>query len=105
MNSPNRRESTIALALTAAVFWAAPLAWAQSPVAIANAGFEEPVTTDGSIGVLVDWTAVRGGGDAYNPSITDFTSEAPEGLNVLSLYSKAAGDGVSQIKSNLIKLN
>ncbi len=95
MHSPNRRKFTIALALTAGVFFTAPLAWAQSPVAIANAGFEDPVLGDGGVGTPADWTVVAGGGDLYNPTTAEFAGEAPVGFNVLSMFSKADGDGFS----------
>ena len=53
-----------------------------SSIAIANAGFEEPVLADGGYnGTLAGWTNVEGTGGTFNPNPGHITGEAAEGSN------------------------
>lgn len=76
---------------------------AQTPVAITNSGFENPVLTDGNLssGAIPGWSAFNGGTLAVlNPSSdADLTAEAPEGQNVGLITSSLNEDGMSQTLS------
>ena len=100
--NPRDKKSTLlftALALACSLSWAAT-ASASSPVTVLNPGFELPVTADGASSSAASWS-LTGGADAgvWNPSVADYTAEAPEGLNVGYVYQSAANAGLSQVLS------
>lgn len=71
--------------------------WAASPVAISNAGFEDPVLSEGAAAAAADWTNVGNGGTAFHPGAGSFSGGAAEGDNVGSVFNGADGDGFSQV--------
>ena len=98
------------LSLTALMaFGFAPSLWSQTPVTIANPGFESPVVAaDGATGAApTGWASFNGGAViTLNPSSADdLTSEAPEGSNVALLTSTAAENGLSQTLTTLFQAN
>lgn len=72
--------------------------WAAQPVTITNAGFENPVTTDGTLGAApLNWTLFNGATvNTLNPSTFDLSLEAPEGQNVGLVTSNNSENGISQ---------
>jgi len=99
---PRNKNSTLlvaALALAASLSWATT-ASAASPVTVPNAGFESPAVANGAVGTAANWSII-GGVDAgvWNPTSTNYTAEAPEGLNIGYVYSDTAGTGLSQVLS------
>ena len=95
--STNRHYLTLA---AAALLAALAPASAQTPVAITNSGFENPVLTDGQLssGAIPGWSAFNGRTLVIlNPSsATDLTAEAPEGQNVGVITSSSTEGGMSQ---------
>lgn len=83
-------------------------AFAVTPITITNPGFELPVVEEGLYEQApTGWSAYNGAvlGStvyAYNPSIDDFATEAPEGSNVagvLTLLANGVEKGLSQTLS------
>ena len=86
-------------------------AFAATPAAITNPGFELPVAEEGFYDQApTGWDAYNDAvlGEtvyAYNPSIGDFVSEAPEGSNVAGIFGLMAGGvekGISQTLSTTL---
>jgi hypothetical protein len=73
---------------------------AAQPVPVTNAGFENPVLTNGSLqsGTVPGWAAFNGGSiGVINPDPTnDLSAEAPEGQNVGYVLGSAAESGFTQ---------
>ncbi|MFN4943929.1 MAG: autotransporter-associated beta strand repeat-containing protein [Akkermansiaceae bacterium] len=87
-------------------------AFAITPIPITNPGFELPVVEEGDYNQApTGWNAYNGAllGStvyAYNPTIDDFDSEAPEGSNVAGVYTILASGvekGLSQTLSTTFK--
>jgi autotransporter-associated beta strand protein len=87
-------------------------AFAVTPITITNPGFELPVVEEGLYEQApTGWSAYNGAvlGStvyAYNPSIDDFATEAPEGSNVagvLTLLANGVEKGLSQTLSTTFK--
>ena len=78
-------------AVAAALLSTIASAWAVSPIAVTNAGFENPVLGDGVYQTgAPGWTSFNSGTiGIWNPAVTDYTTEAPEGFNTASLDSVA----------------
>ena len=112
-------RTVLVLSLAVAILgFAGSAAWAAVPVGIVNAGFENPVLTDGDWqgtipnwgqgwynltppAVPTVWVAVNLNGDAgvYNVSTSEYTSgTAPEGLNMAFADGYAGYDyGINQV--------
>jgi autotransporter-associated beta strand protein len=89
-------------------------AFAVTPITITNPGFELPAVAEENptySDIPVGWSAYNGASlgstvYAYNPSIDDFDSEAPEGDNVAGVLTLLAGGvekGLSQTLSTTFK--
>jgi hypothetical protein len=95
---PINLGSVTGAALLASLTFASPLG-AASPVAVTNAGFEDPVLGDAefSAGGVPGWSAVDGGNiGVLNPGNGDLSAGAPEGENVALLIGSTAEDGLGQ---------
>lgn len=73
--------------------------WAAQPITIANPGFENPVTTDGTLGPAPSsWNLFNAATvNTLNPSAFDLTAEAPEGQNIGLVTSGNSENGFSQV--------
>ncbi len=76
-------------------------AWGAVPVAVINAGFEDPVYVDGDWDSFIPGWEWFNGGDigVWNVEATDYPLEAPEGSNVAWVWNEGAGTGASQVLS------
>lgn len=77
---------------------------AQTPVPIANAGFENPVLSEGNyIESISGWSVVAAGDvGVWNVETDDYPAQAPEGANVAYVYNATGLEGCSQVLSGVI---
>lgn len=73
------------------------------PIAVVNAGFEDPVLSDDSftVNVVPGWTVESPGAGVFNPTTASYPAEAPEGQNVL--YLSASSSAVSQVLTAVLE--
>lgn len=77
-------------------------AWANQPLSVINASFEDPVLGDGQLSTagtsIPGWAAVNSGNvRVINPGTFDLSLEAPDGANAGLVTSTAVEDGMSQL--------
>lgn len=93
----NSKMTFAALAVVASLAWTTT-ASATSPVTVLNPGFEAPALADGNLSLAANWLIVGGvDAGAWNPTVADYTAEAPGGLNVGYVFSNTADTGLSQV--------
>lgn len=95
-----RFNNLLTLALTLAFTAGNALFAASAPITIVNAGFEDPVLSDGdSTDVITGWSAFASASfaGAWNPPASDYPLGVPEGQNVGSVYDSGALSGFSQV--------
>ena len=95
----NSNQITTAVCASLASLGLAIPAMAQSPLTIANPGFEEPILANGAYqaGPPPGWNAFNGANvGVLNPTTGDLPDEAPEGENVALVTSSVEEDGLTQ---------
>ena len=99
-SNPSLSDSIIYPLAITVIDYAAPtnLTLSQStPIAIINAGFETNVLADGDDGfILPGWTGATAIAGEYNPPVTDYPDEAPEGDNVGFIDTSFGGHEIYQ---------